>query len=66
MYKEYVQLISKLSSTPQKSRSRFVTIFFTCKDAFLKFERHIFYIPGDQEGLFKLAIQLRKFLFITL
>jgi hypothetical protein len=23
-------------------------------------------IPGDQEGLFKLAIQLRKFLFITL
>jgi hypothetical protein len=24
------------------------------------------YIPGDQEGLFKLAIQLRKFLFITL
>jgi hypothetical protein len=26
----------------------------------------IMYIPGDQEGLFKLAIQLRKFLFITL
>jgi hypothetical protein len=26
----------------------------------------IFLIPGDQEGLFKLAIQLRKFLFITL
>jgi hypothetical protein len=25
-----------------------------------------FYVPGDQEGLFKLAIQLRKFLFITL
>jgi hypothetical protein len=23
-------------------------------------------LPGDQEGLFKLAIQLRKFLFITL
>jgi hypothetical protein len=23
-------------------------------------------VPGDQEGLFKLAIQLRKFLFITL
>jgi hypothetical protein len=23
-------------------------------------------IPGDREGLFKLAIQLRKFLFITL
>jgi hypothetical protein len=44
MYKEYVQLISKLSSTPQKSRSRFVTIFFTCEDAFLRFERHIFYI----------------------
>jgi hypothetical protein len=28
-------------------------------------ENHNF-IPGDQEGLFKLAIQLRKFLFITL
>jgi hypothetical protein len=40
----YVQLISKLSSTPQKSRSRFITDFSTCKDAFLKFERHIFYI----------------------
>jgi hypothetical protein len=39
-----VQLISKLSSTPQKSRSRFITVFFTCKDAFLKFECHIFYI----------------------
>jgi hypothetical protein len=39
-----VQLISKLSSTPQKSRSRFITDFSTCKDAFLKFERHIFYI----------------------
>jgi hypothetical protein len=25
-----------------------------------------FNLPGDQEGLFKLAIQLRKFLFITL
>jgi hypothetical protein len=36
----YVQLISKLSSTPQKSRSRFITVFSTCKDAFLKFERH--------------------------
>jgi hypothetical protein len=24
------------------------------------------HVPGDQEGLFKLAIQLRKFLFITL
>jgi hypothetical protein len=23
-------------------------------------------LPGDQEGRFKLAIQLRKFLFITL
>jgi hypothetical protein len=23
-------------------------------------------VPGDQEGLFKLAIQLRKFLFITM
>jgi hypothetical protein len=23
-------------------------------------------LPGDQEGLFKLAIQLRKFSFITL
>jgi hypothetical protein len=33
-----------MSSTPQKSRSRFITVFFTCKDAFLKFERHIFYI----------------------
>jgi hypothetical protein len=32
-----VQLISKLSSTPQKSRSRFITVFSTCKDAFLKF-----------------------------
>jgi hypothetical protein len=39
-----VQLISKLSSTPQKSRSRFITVFSTCKDAFLKFESHIFYI----------------------
>jgi hypothetical protein len=39
-----VQLISKLSSTPQKSRSRFITVFSTCKDAFLKFECHIFYI----------------------
>jgi hypothetical protein len=38
-----VQLISKLSSTSQKSRSRFITDFSTCKDAFLKFERHIFY-----------------------
>jgi hypothetical protein len=37
-----VQLISKLSSTPQKSRSRFITVFSTCKDAFLKFGRHIF------------------------
>jgi hypothetical protein len=27
---------------------------------------YITYLPGDQEGLFKLAIQLRKFLFITL
>jgi hypothetical protein len=35
-----VQLISKLSSTPKKSRSRFITVFSTCKDAFLKFERH--------------------------
>jgi hypothetical protein len=41
---KYVQLISKLSSTPQKSRSRFITDFSTCKDAFLKFERQIFYI----------------------
>jgi hypothetical protein len=39
-----VKLISKLSSTPQKSKSRFTTFFFTCKDAFLKFECHIFYI----------------------
>jgi hypothetical protein len=39
-----LQLISKLSSTPQKSRSRFITVFSTCKDAFLKFESHIFYI----------------------
>jgi hypothetical protein len=35
---------NKLSSTPQKSRSRFITVFSTCKDAFLKFESHIFYI----------------------
>jgi hypothetical protein len=41
---EHIQLISKLSSTPQKSRSRFITVFSTCKHAFLKFERHIFYI----------------------
>jgi hypothetical protein len=40
----YVQLISKLSSTPQKSKSRFITVFSTCKHAFLKFERHILYI----------------------
>jgi hypothetical protein len=31
-----------------------------------KTRRRNFKIPGDQEGLFKLAIQLRKFLFITL
>jgi hypothetical protein len=37
----YVQLISKLSSTPQKSRSRFITVFSTCEDAFLKCGRHI-------------------------
>jgi hypothetical protein len=37
-----VQLISKLSSTPQKSRSRFITVFSTCEDAFLKCGRHIF------------------------
>jgi hypothetical protein len=40
----YVQLISKLLSTPQISRSRFITVFSACKDGFLKFERHIFYI----------------------
>jgi hypothetical protein len=40
----YIQLISKLSSTPQKSRSRFITVFSTIKGAFLKFECHIFYI----------------------
>jgi hypothetical protein len=40
----YVQLISKLSSTPQKSRNRFITTFSPCKHAFLKFQRHIFYI----------------------
>jgi hypothetical protein len=39
-----VQLISKLSSTPQKSRSRFITVFSACKDGFLKFERDIFYM----------------------
>jgi hypothetical protein len=39
-----IQLISKLSSTPQKLRSRFITVFSTCKDAFLKFGCHIFYI----------------------
>jgi hypothetical protein len=38
----YVQLISKLSSTPQKSRSRFITVFSTCEDAFLKVGRHVF------------------------
>jgi hypothetical protein len=32
-----VQLISKLSSTPQKSRNRFITTFSPCKHAFLKF-----------------------------
>jgi hypothetical protein len=37
-----VQLISKLSSTPQKSRSRFITVFSRCKDAFLKCGHHIF------------------------
>jgi hypothetical protein len=40
----YVQYISKLLTTPQKSRSRFITVFSTCKDAFLKFERQFFYI----------------------
>jgi hypothetical protein len=42
--KNNVQLISKLSSTPQKSRSRFITDFSTCKDRFLKFERYFFLI----------------------
>jgi hypothetical protein len=46
-----VQLISKLSSTPQKSRSRFITDFSTCKDAFLKFERHIFYRLGKFDNI---------------
>jgi hypothetical protein len=32
----------------------------------LIFVLYVCVIPGDQEGLFKLAIQLRKFLFITL
>jgi hypothetical protein len=37
---------------------------------YLQFPSYFIYLnlllPGDQEGLFKLAIQLRKFLFITL
>jgi hypothetical protein len=37
-----VKLILKLSSTPQKSRSRFITIFSTCEDASLKCGRHYF------------------------
>jgi hypothetical protein len=37
-----VQLISKLSSTPQKSRSRFIRVSSRCEDAFLKCTRHIF------------------------
>jgi hypothetical protein len=49
--RSYVQLISKLSSTPQKSRSRFITDFSTCKDAFLKFERHIFYRLGKFDNI---------------
>jgi hypothetical protein len=32
----------------------------------LFYVNNVLNIPGDQEGLFKLAIQLRKFLFITL
>jgi hypothetical protein len=43
-YVPKVQLISKLSSTPQKSRSRFITVFSPRKNAFLKFDRHIFYV----------------------
>jgi hypothetical protein len=41
---DMVQLISKLSSTPQISRSRFIIVFSACKDGFLKFGRQIFYI----------------------
>jgi hypothetical protein len=47
----YVQLISNLSSTRQKSISRFITDFSTCKDAFLKFERHIFYRLGKFDNI---------------
>jgi hypothetical protein len=42
IFVESVQLISKLSSIAQKVKGRFIKVFSTCQNAFLKLERQIF------------------------